>query len=90
MKHSILYQKYSSAETLVISFVGMKQQEVSVKPHVIVVLHPDAEVLDEVMVVAYGTAKKSSFTGSASTTRNWNFDRSQTCPKDLKDRQQVC
>lgn len=60
----------SSAETLVISFVGMKQQEVSVKPHVIVVLHPDAEVLDEVMVVAYGTAKKSSFTGSASNIDN--------------------
>ena len=70
MKHSILYKKYSSAETLVISFVGMKQQEVSVKPHVIVVLHPDAEVLDEVMVVAYGTAKKSSFTGSASNIDN--------------------
>lgn len=50
MRNSILYKKYSSAETLVISFVGMKQQEVSVKPHVIVVLHPDAEVLDEVMV----------------------------------------
>ena len=48
----------------------MKQQEVSVKPHVIVVLHPDAEVLDEVMVVAYGTAKKSSFTGSASNIDN--------------------
>ena len=31
-----------------------------------VVLHSDSEVLDEVMVVAYGTAKKSSFTGSAS------------------------
>ena len=60
----------SSAETLLISFVGMKQQEVSVKPHVIVVLHPDAEVLDEVMVVAYGTAKKSSFTGSASNIDN--------------------
>ena len=70
MRHSILYKKYSSAETLVISFVGMKQQEVSVKPHVIVVLHPDAEVLDEVMVVAYGTAKKSSFTGSASNIDN--------------------
>ena len=31
-----------------------------------VVLKSDAEQLDEVMVVAYGTAKKSSFTGSAS------------------------
>ena len=44
----------------------MKTQEVAVKPVVNVVLHSDTEVLDEVMVVAYGTAKKSSFTGSAS------------------------
>ncbi|MDE5710390.1 MAG: SusC/RagA family TonB-linked outer membrane protein, partial [Bacteroides sp.] len=33
-------------------------------------LKPEAELLDEVMVVAYGTAKKSSFTGSASTIDN--------------------
>ena len=47
MRNSILYKKYSSAETLLISFVGMKQQEVAVKPHVVVVLHPDSEILDE-------------------------------------------
>ena len=32
-----------------------------------VVLKSDAEQLDEVMVVAYGTAKKSSFTGAATS-----------------------
>ena len=57
----------SSAGTLVVSFIGMKTQEVAIKPVVKVSLHSDAEVLDEVMVVAYGTAKKSSFTGSASS-----------------------
>ena len=57
----------SSAGTLVVSFIGMKTQEVKIKPVVNVVLHSDTEVLDEVMVVAYGTAKKSSFTGSASS-----------------------
>ena len=57
----------SSAGTLVISFIGMKTQEVDIKPVVNVVLHSDTEVLDEVMVVAYGTAKKSSFTGAASS-----------------------
>ena len=56
----------SSAGTLVISFIGMQSQEVKIKPNVKVVLHSDSEQLDEVMVVAYGTAKKSSFTGSAS------------------------
>ena len=56
----------SSAGTLVISFIGLQTQEVDIQPVVKVVLHADSEVLDEVMVVAYGTAKKSSFTGSAS------------------------
>ena len=59
----------SSAKTLMISFIGFRTQEVAVKSQVNVVLKSDAEVLDEVMVVAYGTAKKSSFTGSASVMK---------------------
>ena len=50
---------------MIISFIGLQTQEVDIKPVVNVVLKSDSEVLDEVMVVAYGTAKKSSFTGSA-------------------------
>ena len=57
----------SSAKTLQVSFVGMQTQEVAIKPRVRVILKSDTEVLDEVMVVAYGTAKKSSFTGAASS-----------------------
>ena len=51
--------------TLVISYVGMQTQEVPVSANVRVVLTGDTEVLDEVLVVAYGTARRSSFTGSA-------------------------
>ena len=57
----------SSAKTLVVSFVGMKAQEVGVKPTLHVVLSSDNQMLDEVMIVAYGTAKKSSFTGAATS-----------------------
>lgn len=60
----------SSAKTLVVSFVGMKPQEVGVKSNLKIILESDNQMLDEVMVVAYGTAKKSSFTGSASTISN--------------------
>ena len=60
----------SSAKTLVVSFVGMKAQEVGVKSDLKIILESDNQMLDEVMVVAYGTAKKSSFTGSASTINN--------------------
>uniref|UniRef100_UPI0035A06622 SusC/RagA family TonB-linked outer membrane protein n=1 Tax=Prevotella heparinolytica TaxID=28113 RepID=UPI0035A06622 len=57
----------SSAKTLQISFIGMKTQEVAIKPNMRVLMKPESELLEEVMVVAYGTAKKSSFTGAAST-----------------------
>lgn len=58
----------ASAKYLVISFVGMRTQEVPVKSNVKVVLQSDANQLDEVVVmVAYGSAKKSSLTGAIST-----------------------
>ena len=59
----------SSAKNLMISFIGMRTQEVVIKPSVSVVLKVDSETLDEVIVVAYGTAKKASFTGSASVMK---------------------
>lgn len=68
----------SSAGTLVISFIGMQSQEVKIKPNVKVVLTSDSEQLEEVMVVAYGTAKKSAFTGSAATIKNEKITSRQT------------
>lgn len=50
---------------VIVSYVGMKAQELPVQANMRIVLATDAQTLDEVMVVAYGTAKKSSFTGSA-------------------------
>ena len=52
-----------------ISYIGMQAQEVAIKPHLKITLKPDAKQLDEIIVVAYGTAKKSAFTGSASTIK---------------------
>ena len=57
----------SSAKTLVISYVGMKSQEVVIKPMVEVVLKTNSELLEEVVVTGYGSFKKSTFTGAAST-----------------------
>ena len=67
----------SSAKTLMISFIGLHTQEVEIKPVLSIALKPDTEVLDEVMVVAYGTAKKSSFTGSAATMRGDKIQKTQ-------------
>ena len=43
----------------------MATQEVAIRQTVNITLKSDTEMLDDVVVVAYGTAKKSSFTGSA-------------------------
>lgn len=55
----------SSSRTLMVSYIGLKTQEVAVKRNLQIIMYPDNQMLDEVMVVAYGTAKKESFTGSA-------------------------
>ena len=53
--------------TLQISFVGYKTQEVKAAKSVKVVLKEDNELLDEVVVVGYGTQKKANLTGAVST-----------------------
>ena len=55
--------------TLVFSFIGLKtiEQKVNGRSVINAELIPDSEQLDEVMVVAYATAKKYSFSGAAST-----------------------
>ena len=56
----------------------MASQEVSIKQNVSIILKSDTEQLEEVMVVAYGTAKKSSFTGSAAVVKNDKIEKMQT------------
>ena len=48
----------SSANTLMISFIGMRTQEVAIARTVNVTLQADTKVLDDVMVVAFGSQKK--------------------------------
>jgi TonB-linked SusC/RagA family outer membrane protein len=59
----------ASAQTLVVKYLGMKETEVAVASEVSVVLLAGETSLDEVIVVAYGTAKRSQFTGSASVVK---------------------
>ena len=55
----------------------MQTQEVGIKSHVKVTMRSDAEMLEEVMVVAFGTAKKSAFTGSAKVIGAEKLEQSQ-------------
>ena len=62
---------------LVISYIGMKTQEVKVKPHGImsITLEDDSEVLEEVVVVGYGQQKKASVVGSITQTTGKVLER---------------
>lgn len=50
---------------LEISYIGMEPQRVKATRNMRVVLEANQHSIDEVMVIAYGTQKKSAFTGSA-------------------------
>ncbi|MBS7563657.1 TonB-dependent receptor [Mucilaginibacter sp. Bleaf8] len=57
----------ANENTLVVSFVGYPTQEILIKPGVNVYdvpLRPDAKSLTEVVVVGYGTQRRSDVTGS--------------------------
>ena len=72
-----IYLYCSSAKTLRVSYIGMQTQEVGIKPNVKIIMKPDTEMLEEVMVVAFGTAKKSAFTGSATVVSAEKLEQSQ-------------
>ena len=55
----------ASAKRLEVSCAGMIKQLVRVKPVVNVELQIDNKAMDELIVVAYGTSTRASFTGSA-------------------------
>ncbi len=64
--------------TIVVSFIGMNTQEIPAANGMKVSLSEDTKQLDEVMVVAFGTATKKSFTGSASVVKADEISKRQT------------
>lgn len=63
--------KAKVGNTLVVSYVGYSTQEVKISKQTgnRIVLKEDAEVLDEVVVVGYGTARKGDLTGALTTMK---------------------
>ncbi|MBR6756867.1 MAG: TonB-dependent receptor [Bacteroidaceae bacterium] len=59
----------SGKHPLVVSYVGMTPQEVNVagKSRIDIVLKENSVVLDDVVVIGYGTARKKDLTGSVSS-----------------------
>lgn len=60
-----------NATKLVVSYIGMDQQEVTItSAPITVILKESGQKLDEIVIVGYGTQKKSKITGSVSKLDN--------------------
>ena len=68
----------SANAKLEVSYIGMVTKTVKAAKNMKIVLDTDNQSLDEVMVVAYGTAKKSAFTGSAAVVGSEELSKKVT------------
>ena len=71
--------------TLVYSYIGMQQQQHVVTPQtqkLDITLKSDAQLVDEVVVVAYGVRKKGTVTGSVSTVKSEKIESVPTAGFD--------
>lgn len=67
--------KVAKGAILQISFIGYKTQEIAATPNVVVTLLEDAELLDEVVVIGYGSVKKGDLTGSVTAIKAEEINR---------------
>ena len=61
--------KANEGADITISYVGYQNATVKAAPSVEVILHDDAELLNEVVVIGYGQVKKSDLTGSVTALK---------------------
>ena len=69
----------ASDATLLVSFIGYQSQKHAIagKTRIDIVLKEDSQAIDDVIVVAFGTAKKEAFTGSAAVIKSDDIAKSQ-------------
>ncbi len=65
----------SPSNTLVFSYVGYGKKESKAQPNMTIKLDNQNELLNELVVVGYGTVKKSDLTGSVSAINEKDFNK---------------
>ena len=65
----------SSVKSVKVSYVGYKEQTVALRDKMVIRLASSSTNLDDVVVVAYGTAKKQSITGAVSSIDAKEIDK---------------
>ena len=76
--------KANSGATITVSYVGYQEASVAAAPRVNIVLEDDAQLLKDVVVIGYGTVKKSDATGSVMSVEADQLNKGlATSPADL-------
>ncbi|KXX67696.1 TonB-dependent receptor [Flammeovirga sp. SJP92] len=67
---------YEKTDVLIVSYVGMKTKEILIgeQTHIDVVLQEDAQQLDELIIVGYGTQDKKDITGAVGLATSEDFE----------------
>lgn len=76
----------ATSGTLVVSYIGYKTKEVNItgKTFLEVVIGEDSELLDEVVVIGYGTQKKATLTGAVTVIGDEMFKDKGTVSNPLQ------
>ena len=61
--------KVNQGEIIQISFIGYQTQELPAAAQMNIIMKEDTELLDEVVVIGYGTTKKNDLTGSVTAIK---------------------
>jgi len=66
--------------SLQVSFIGYQTETVAIagKTNITITLHEDTQAIEDVVVVAFGTAKKEAFTGSAKVIKSDDIAKTQS------------
>lgn len=74
----------NQGDVLTVSFIGYKTQEVPAAASMNVILKDDTELLDEVVVIGYGSVKKSDLSGSVVAIKAEEMNKGAvTSPQEL-------
>lgn len=68
-------QVSSSAKKIKVSYIGYIDKKLSISDNMKVKLESDSKALADVVVIGYGTARKSDLTGSVATVKSKDFNK---------------
>ena len=74
----------NKGDIIVISFIGYQSQEVPAAPSLNILLKDDSQMLQDVVVIGYGTVKKNDATGSVTAIKAEEKNKGLTVsPQDM-------